>query len=699
MENMNKQEMIKEQILRFVEEKIYCSKDDIITAIDAPKKQLEEALRDLEKDYDLQVTRHGKYALAQTMGYFKGQFDSKNGGFGFLRMENGMDDIYIGKEHRRGALHGDRVLVKTRKNHKPGRSLEGEVVSILSPVEIDIVGTTQRSKTALFVLADDRRMGDIYIERQKTKALPSGKKVIVRITKRATSRSNPEGKIVEVLGDARGAGVDILACARRFGLTSEFSQEVLFEAKKHKKPVKSKGRKDLRGEVVVTIDGDDAKDLDDAVSLKKLENGNWQLGVHIADVSYYVKEGGELDREALRRGTSVYLIDRVIPMLPKALSNDLCSLNPHEPKYTLSCVMEIDKKGKVVDHDLFNSLIATSHRLTYRKVNEVLEGEHETRTELAEIVPLLEEMNELASVLRKSRFKKGSIDFDMDEAQVFLDEHGKAVDIRLRERKQAEKLIEEFMLCCNITVAEHFYHMELPFLYRIHEQPDAEKMKELAIFLSNFGIKMKNTEDIHPKEIQKVLNKVENTPEAGIVNNVTLRSLKKAKYDATPGQHFGLAAQEYCHFTSPIRRYPDLMIHRIIKLVIEKKMTTKKLKKLEQQLPEIARQASERERNAIEAERAVDDMKMAEYMSSQIGREFDGIVSGVTGFGIFVKLKNTVEGMIALAQLHDDYYEYVEKQYCVIGKRTKNKIALGDKVRIVVNSAQAATGEIEFAFV
>ncbi len=457
------------------------------------------------------------------------------------------------------------------------------------------------------------------------------------------------------------------------------------------------GRLDLRGDKIITIDGADAKDLDDAVSLKRLEGGNWQLGVHIADVSHYVTEGTPLDREAQKRGTSAYLIDQVIPMLPHELSNDLCSLNPGEDKYTLSCIMEISDEGSLVDCEIATSLIKTAHRMTYDDVNCILEGDAALRKQYKDIVDMLEDMNTLAKRMRKRRFDRGSIDFDLNEAEIHLDENGVPDYIGVRARGDSQKLIEEFMLKCNITVAQHFYAMDMPLVYRIHEQPDADKMHELAVFLGNFGIKLRGKDDIQPKDIQVVLNGVEGKPEGNVVNSVTLRSLKKAKYDVRPIAHFGLAADQYCHFTSPIRRYPDLMVHRLVKLVLDKKMRGAVRKRYEELLPDVARVSSEREINAVEAERAVNDMKMAEYMAAHIGEEFDGVVSGVTKFGIFVELENTVEGMVPLAQMEDDYYVYHEKQYCVIGERTAKKITLGDKTR--VRAVAASEGKIEFEFV
>jgi len=503
-----------------------------------------------------------------------------------------------------------------------------------------------------------------------------------------------------VLGRSGDAGVDILSFARRFGLTAAFSEAVEREADLLSfRENDVKGRMDLRDSTIFTIDGADAKDLDDAVSLERMPNGNYKLGVHIADVSHYVRENGEIDKEAQKRGTSVYLVDRVVPMLPEKLSNGLCSLNPREDKLTLSCIMEIDGRGDVLESTIAKSVIRSCERMTYSDVNKILAGDRETVQKYADIRETLLLMNGLKDILRARRYERGSIDFELEEPKITLNAKGFPTSIRPAERGEGEKLIEEFMLAANITVAEQYYYMQMPFVYRIHETPDAEKMRELAVFLSNFGIRLGNTHDIHPKAVQAVLDKVQGTEEHNIINRVTLRSLKKARYDMMPVAHFGLAAERYCHFTSPIRRYPDLMVHRIIHAVIEGRANSKYTQKLEETLPAIANRSSACERNAIEAERAVQNRKMAEYMTKFIGQKYWGIVSGVTRFGVFVELPNTIEGMVPLSEMKDDYYEYFEKMYCVVGERTKKKISLGDRVRIRVVSSDTEASKIEFAFI
>lgn len=690
---------LQEKVLETIENKIYSMAEELAQELAVPMQTLIPVLDELEREYRIAKTKHGKYALAGTLGLFRGELDCKQGGFAFLRTPEWMDDIFVPPSKKNGAMNGEDVLVKLSKRQEAGKSLEGAVVKIFSELPITTVGTVDKKNNTVFVVSDDRNVDDIYIQKGNIKGLKSGQKVVVDITRRATQGRSAEGKVVEVLGRAGEKGVDILAYARRFGLVAEFDDACSRQAvalTKEKKDVT--GRLDLREQLIFTIDGEDAKDLDDAVSLRVLENGNYELGVHIADVSHYVRESTSLDKEALKRGTSAYLVDRVVPMLPKELSNDLCSLNAGEDKLTLSCIMEIDSDGKTVSHRIENTVIRSAYRLTYDGVNRIIAGDAKETEKYAGIAETLRQMNALAKQMRVRRFEKGSIDFNIDEADIVLNEQGIPVDVRVRERADAEKLIEEFMLRANITVAEQYYYMELPFLYRIHEQPDADRMKELAVFLGNFGIKLKGFANIHPHAIEEVLEKVEGTDEAAIVNRVTLRALKKAKYAIEPVSHFGLAADRYCHFTSPIRRYPDLQVHRIIKTVLDGRMDDGYVRHLNKILPEVAAQTSARERNAIEAERAVQDLKMTEYMTRFVGNTFPAVVSGVTKFGVFAELENTIEGMIPLGSLKDDYYVYYEKEYCVIGERTKKRITLGDKIMVRVVSADVSSAKIEFTF-
>ncbi|MEA4853994.1 MAG: ribonuclease R [Christensenella sp.] len=690
----------RQQLLDKIEEKIYASPDLLAAELGLPQGNVQKELDALENEYEVAKSKHGKYALASTMGLFRGTMECKKGGFAFLRTPHREEDIFIGASGKHGALDGEEVLVKLRKHQEEGRNLEGTVVKVLSALPYQTVGTVEKTRNVVFVISDDPAIDDVFIPKQKAKGLRNGQKVVFNITRRADGNRSPEGEIAEVLGNSGEKGVDILAYARRFGLTADFDEECNAQAKKlSQEQPDTVGRLDLRKSLVVTIDGADAKDLDDAVSLQILPNGNYELGVHIADVSHYVREGTPLDQEALKRGTSVYMVDRVVPMLPKEISNGICSLNPAEDKLTLSCIMEINPQGETVSHRIENTVIRSRYRLTYEAVNKILAGDKREASRFAQAADMLFAMDKLAKIMRERRFEKGSIDFNIDEAEILLDEKGKPKDVVLRQRGDAEKLIEEFMLRANVTVAQQAFYMDMPFVYRVHEQPDADKMKELSIFLGNFGIKLKGFQNVHPRAIQSVLSQAENTDEAAIVNRVALRSLKKAKYTTEPEGHFGLAAERYCHFTSPIRRYPDLQIHRILKQMLEKGIDEGIVRHYERILPEVAAKSSERERNAIEAERAVQDLKMTEYMSQFVGQEFPAIVSGVTRFGIFAELENTIEGMIPLAQLHDDYYDYREKEYCAVGEKTKKRITLGDKITIRVAAADVASGKIEFTLV
>ncbi len=631
------------------------------------------------------------------METIKGFLQVKGGGFGFVIAEGG--DVFISADNRKGAFNGEEVVAGIYPDKRRGGNREGYVKEILSKLPIEVVGTVDRGSRAMFVLPDDNITEDIYIPKQKNGGAKNRDKVVVSVTRRGEKGKSPEGEVIEVLGRAGDAGVDILSFARRFGLSAAFSQEVETEANalSYRKQ-DAKGRMDLRDKTVFTIDGADAKDLDDAVSLEKLPDGGYRLGVHIADVSHYVRQNGEIDKEAQRRGTSVYLVDRVVPMLPEKLSNGLCSLNPHEDKLTLSCIMDVSANGDILESTVVKSVIRSRERMTYSDVNEILAGNEALGARYADIRDTLFLMNGLKNILRARRFERGSIDFELEEPKIILDKKGVPISIRATERGEGERLIEEFMLAANIAVAEQYYYMQMPFVYRIHETPDSERMHELAAFLQNFGIRLGGYQNIHPKAVQAVLNEVQGTEEHNIINRVTLRSLKKARYDMMPVAHFGLAAERYCHFTSPIRRYPDLMVHRIIHAVIEGRAGEKYIKKLEAELPGIANHASVMERNAIEAERAVQNRKMAEYMTRFIGEKYFGVVSGVTRFGVFVELPNTVEGMVPLSEMKDDYYEFVEKMYCVIGERTHKKISLGDKVYVRVVSADVEASKIEFAF-
>lgn len=701
---------IKEVIVEFMKEENYkpLKKEELAKIFDIHRKEMKEftkLLDDMEKEGLIFLGDKGKYMLPEKANLIIGKLDGNPKGFGFVRPENKeMGDIFISMNNLHGALHGDKVMVSLYAKGNESKKAEGEVVRIIERTNNQIVGTFQDSKNFGFVVPDDKRISvDIFIPRDKCKGAINGQKVVAEIISWANNGKSPEGKITEVLGFITDAGTDILSIIRKHNLSETFPEEVINEAEKIPVEIREeeiKRRLDLRDEVIFTIDGADAKDLDDAISIKKLENGNYYLGVHIADVTHYVRERSPLDKEALSRGTSVYLVDRVIPMLPKKLSNGVCSLNPHEPKLTLSVFMEIDKKGKVLNQKTAETIIESKARLVYTDISNILEkDDEEQKKKYEDLLPQFYEMQELANILRKKREKRGAIDFDFDEAKIILDDNGKPIDIRKAERRIANKIIEEFMLVCNETVAEYMFWTENPFLYRIHEEPSEEKMSDFSKFIYNFGYTFKGSNEIHPKELQALLKKVEGTKEETVINTIMLRSLKKAKYSEELTGHFGLAAKYYSHFTSPIRRYPDLQIHRIIKMFINNKLDEKSKDRLRKILPDVAEQSSSRERVAIEAERETNDYKMVEYMTERIGEIYEGIISSVTSFGMFIELDNTIEGLVRVDALRDDYYIYDENNYRLIGERTKNVYKIGDLAYVRVAKANLSKREIDFELI
>ncbi|MGN1204409.1 MAG: ribonuclease R [Lachnospiraceae bacterium] len=646
-----------------------------------------------------------------------GTFIGHAKGYGFLRAddetEGRKEDYFVPEDMVNGAFHMDRVeailLPETA-----GKRKEVKIVKILNRSIRRIVGTYEKSKHFGFVVPDDGKLAkDIFIPLERSKGAVTGHKVIAEITDYGRETRNPEGKIVEILGHINDPGVDILSIVKGFELPIEFSEKVLNQAERAVKEVSEadrQGRLDLRDVMMVTIDGEDAKDLDDAVSLSFDEKTlHYHLGVHIADVANYVQENSALDREAQKRGNSVYLVDRVIPMLPHALSNGICSLNEGEDRLTLSCLMEIDEEGKIVDYQIVESVICVNKRMTYTAVKKIIEDEdEETCREYAELVPMLLKMKTLSGLLRKRRMLRGAIDFDFPESKITLDPLGRPISIEPYERNLANMLIEDFMLAANETVAQHFYWLELPFIYRIHEKPDGDKMQKLNIFINNLGYYMKSVgkahrrvaeEEIHPKEIQKLLERIAGTPEEALVSRLTLRSMKQAKYSTVSEGHFGLACDYYCHFTSPIRRYPDLQIHRIIKDQLRNRMSEEKVLHYRDILPEVAKHSSETERRAQDAERETDKLKKMEYMEEHIGEEFDGIISGITAWGVYVELKNTVEGMVHVSRLPGDYYLYDENLCEMIGEHTGKSYCLGEPVRIRVTGTDYLLKSIEFEMV
>lgn len=668
------------------------------------REELREVMDSLVKEGKAGISRKGKYGKPEAFA-LTGIFSGHSKGFGFVTVEGMEEDIFIPPDKTGGALNGDRVQI-TAEEERTGKRKEGAVVRVLEHANERIVGYFQKNKNFGFVIPDNQKISsDIFIPQGKDMGAVTGHKVVVKVTDFGDGRQNPEGIIVEILGHINDPGTDILSIIRAYDLPEEFPGEVMKQVEKQipdEVLEKDKaGRLDLRKVQMVTIDGEDAKDLDDAVSLEKEEkNGKtvYHLGVHIADVSHYVTEGSPLDQEALKRGTSVYLVDRVIPMLPHRLSNGICSLNAGEDRLALSCLMEIDETGQVTGHRIAETVIHVDRRMTYTAVDRIISQEDpETIKEYEELVPMFLQMKELAELLRKRRMSRGSIDFDFPESKIILDERGKPLEIRPYERNAATKLIEDFMLIANETVAEDCFWQDIPFVYRTHDVPDPEKMKGLAVFINNFGytLKAKNG-DVHPKELQKLLARVEGTPEEALLSRLTLRSMKQAKYTTVNTGHFGLAAQYYTHFTSPIRRYPDLQIHRIIKENLRGQLSSRRLAHYDRILPEVTVKASALERRADEAERETDKLKKCEYMDQFLGQEFEGVISGVTNWGFYVELPNTVEGLVHISDLKDDYYVFDEKNLELKGEMTRRAFKLGQKVRVQVAGTDKFSRTIDF---
>ncbi|MDT3427315.1 ribonuclease R [Paenibacillus forsythiae] len=673
-------------------------------------KEFNALLSTLEQDGRIVLTRTKRYGVPERMDLLRGRLQAHAKGFAFLIPDDREHpDVYIHANDIKSAMNGDIVLVRvTSRSHSGGR-MEGEVVRIVRRGVLQTVGVFQNLETYGFVLPDDKRINrDIFIPKESFNGAVDGEKVVVRIVNYPEGRAAAEGEIIEVLGHKDDPGVDILSVIRKHQLPEVFPEEVMAEANGApdsitEEEIVQQGRRDLRGLNIVTIDGEDAKDLDDAVNVARLENGHYKLGVHIADVSYYVRENAALDKEAYDRGCSVYLVDRVIPMLPHRLSNGICSLNPQVDRLTMSCEMEFDENMKVVKHDVFTSVIRTKERMTYTNVRKILLDEDPEL--LKRYAPLIEDfrlMREIAMKLRDARMKRGAVDFDFQESKIIVDENGKAIDIVKRERSIAEQIIEEFMLAANETVAEHFHWLKVPFLYRIHEDPDPEKLQNFMAFAANFGHHVKGRgNSVHPRALQKLLEDIQGTKEQTVISTMMLRSMKQAKYDAESTGHFGLAAEYYSHFTSPIRRYPDLVIHRVIREVLESggALGEKRHEYLASRMPDIAQQSSERERVAVEAERDTEQLKKAEYMLDKVGEEFEAMVSSVTSFGMFVELENTVEGLIRLSHLTDDYYHFDEGHMALIGERTSKVFRIGDEVKIRVAKVNMDDHTIDFELV
>lgn len=700
----------KERILAYMESEGYVpiKRRDMRAMLSVPqedREKFESLINELIAEGRVFETKKGKLASPKDLQMATGTFIGHARGFGFVTPDAGGEDIFIPASETMGAMQKDRVLYKVLHKAEKGKKADGVIVRILERGQQRIVGTFEAgSKGYGFVVADDKKIAkDIFISRENTKGAVTGHKVVVEITDYGEDRRNPEGKVIEILGHINDPGVDILSVIRRYELAVEFPEEVYAEIEHLGTEVAEadkKGREDLRDLLTITIDGADAKDLDDAVSLKRLGNGNFELGVHIADVSHYVRENTALDKEAYARGTSVYLVDRVIPMLPHKLSNGICSLNPHVDRLALSCLMEVNGRGEVVSHRILESIINSDYRMTYTAVREILEdGTPALLEQYAEILPMLEDMEELRQILGEKRRKRGSVNFDLPESKIILDENGKPIDIKPYEKSIATNMIEEFMLVCNETIAENSFWQEMPFMYRSHQEPDEDKLEKMEQFLRGFGYYLRKKDgEIHPRELQKVLQKAEETDEERIITRMVLRSMMQARYTAENGGHFGLAAKYYCHFTSPIRRYPDLEIHRMIKKMLHGELDEKASVYYRRKMPDWAKHCSKQERVAEDAERDTDALKKVEFMEDKVGQIYEGIISGVTNWGIYVELPNTIEGMVALSQMDDDYYEFDEKKMLVFGKRTKKSYRLGDKVVVSVAKVDRMMGTIDFAF-
>ena len=698
----------KQKILDFMSDDDYVpmKAKEIAMLMRVPKNEYHdflEVIGELELELKIEKNRKNRYRISEKT-YYDGYYRKNQKGFGFVRIEDREDEIYIAKENSLNALNGDHVLTEILEEENKIKRAEGRIVRILKHEKDTVVGTFQYNKNFGFVIPDDKNFGtDIFISKKNFGKARNNHKVLVKIIKYPEKNKKAEGKIIEVLGNVNEAGVDMFSIIKEHNLPAKFPELVVEEAKKFGDKIDEKdirNRRDFRNKNIFTIDGEDAKDLDDAVRVEKLENDNYRLEVHIADVSYYVKENSLLDNEAILRGTSIYMLGRVIPMLPRELSNGICSLNQGEDRFTLSCIMEIDQKGNVISSDICKSVICVTKRMNYTDVQKILDGKDESILEKYE--PYIDEfkiMEELANILKKRRIENGYLNLDIPETKIELDIDGKAVGVGKYETSFANEIIEQFMLTANETVAEKFYWLQAPFIYRVHEEPDLEKVKELNKFLYNYGLKIKASKDnIYPKEFAKVLEQIKGKEEERVISTLILRTLKLAKYEPENKGHFGIASKYYCHFTSPIRRYPDLFIHRVISKYLENNyvIDDEEYEILEEQAKDRSIKSSEREKVATEVEREADKMKMAEYMESKVGEEYDAIISSITSFGVFAELENTVEGLIRFEALGDEYFIYDEERKILIGEVTNKTYKIGDKIRIRVLRASKELREIDF---
>lgn len=701
-------EELKQKLLGLISEAAYnpLKKEELAMIFDIHHTEMPmfyNFLDELVESGYLILTKKGKYTSPNQMGLFVGKLVSHKKGFGFVESdEEYTQDLFIPADSLNGAMHNDRVIAEITTPATDEKRAEGRIIKVVERAITDVVGTFQESKNFGFVLPDNKKFNkDIFIPKKFFNGARGNDKVVCRITQWPTEDRKPEGKIIEILGQKGDRYVEIASVIREHGLPEEFPKKVLDEAEKVAIEIPQEEidrRLDLRDLNIFTIDGEDAKDLDDAVSIEVLDNGNYKLGVHIADVTHYVKEKSKLDKEALKRATSVYLVDKVIPMLPKTLSNGVCSLNPFEDKLTLSVFMEINHKGEVVKHDIKETIINSKARMTYTEVSDILEKDDEKlKKTFAKVADDFFTAEKLARILMKRREKRGAIDFDFPEAKIILNNDGDVVDIVQYERRISNRIIEEFMLITNETVAEHFFWLNMPFVYRVHETPAHEKIETLNKFISTFGYVIKgDLESVHPKALQGIIEQIHGKTEEKAISTIMLRSLKQARYSPECVGHFGLAAQYYSHFTSPIRRYPDLQIHRIIKEFLNGKISQKRQDQLAQIVDYASTQSSEREREAELAERDVKDIYKARYMEDRVGEEFVGIVSSVTSFGMFIELDNTVEGLVRLADMSDDYYIFDENTFTILGERTKKMYRIGDVVKIKVEKVNVDFKEIDF---
>ncbi|MDP0483182.1 ribonuclease R [Bacillus subtilis] len=705
-------EAFMEKLLSFMKEEAYKpltvqELEEMLNITEAEEfKELVKALVALEEKGLIVRTRSDRYGIPEKMNLIKGKISAHAKGFAFLLPEDtSLSDVFIPPNELNTAMNGDIVMVRLNSQSSGSRQ-EGTVIRILERAIQRVVGTYTETRNFGFVIPDDKKItSDIFIPKNGKNGAAEGHKVVVKLTSYPEGRMNAEGEVETILGHKNDPGIDILSVIHKHGLPGEFPADAMEQASSTPDTIDEKDlkdRRDLRDQVIVTIDGADAKDLDDAVTVTKLEDGSYKLGVHIADVSHYVTENSPIDKEALERGTSVYLVDRVIPMIPHRLSNGICSLNPKVDRLTLSCEMTINSQGQVTEHEIFQSVIKTTERMTYSDVNKILvDDDEELKQKYEPLVPMFKDMERLAQILRDKRMDRGAVDFDFKEAKVLVDDEGAVKDVVIRERSVAEKLIEEFMLVANETVAEHFHWMNVPFIYRIHEEPNAEKLQKFLEFVTTFGYVVKGTAgNIHPRALQSILDAVRDRPEETVISTVMLRSMKQAKYDPQSLGHFGLSTEFYTHFTSPIRRYPDLIVHRLIRTyLINGKVDEVTQEKWAERLPDIAEHTSSMERRAVDAERETDDLKKAEYMLDKIGEEFDGMISSVTNFGMFVELPNTIEGLVHVSFMTDDYYRFDEQHFAMIGERTGNVFRIGDEITVKVVDVNKDERNIDFEIV